>query len=413
MTSLDELRRTLEQHADDLHDAERHTRPAAVRGRVRTARRRRAGAVAVVAAAVLVVATGTTALVRGSADPEPAGPSLKDVSVPQRIEVLGTPYRLTGTERVAADGSIDTPAGGDDRFVTLVATGLGSGEATLWSDYWPIARVRGDQQLAAPAPAGDDLRVELDGAPRSARAEVAIYEPTGEPAPGVAADGVVFAERYDDRELVDARFATAGAEATVDVPADADDLTVSAYCHSETDNLWLHQSGTDGGFPCADLATVTPEALLRPQPGERTLGVYVTQGRNGARATGVDVTFGVALYRQAVAPTTVLGEDVRTVVDFNGRTWRLDEVLDSGPSEYEVDTSDGDVYLGVVYVRATEMLMTSPSAPEGGWGGFREGDGRQGPGTTYPGILFAGDRTVDLNLRGPDADTRLLVYRPE
>jgi hypothetical protein len=158
---------------------------------------------------------------------------------------------------------------------------------------------------------------------------------------------------------------------------------------------------------------VTPEVRLDPQPGDRTLGVYVTRGSNGPRATSVDVTFGVALYRLAVAPTTVLGVDVRTVVDFNGRSWRLDEVLDSGPSEYEVDTSAGDVYLGVVYVRATEMLMTSRSAPEGGWGGFRKGGGRQGPGTMYPGILFAGDHTVELNLGGPDADSRLLVYRPE
>lgn len=413
MTSLDELRRTFEQHADDLYDAERHTRPAVVRARVRAARRRRAGAVAAAAAVALVLATGTTALVRGTDDPEPAGPKLEDVRVPQRIEVLGAPYQLTGTARAAADGHIDAPAGAGNRFVTLVAAGLGSGEATLWSDYWPIARVRGVQQLSAPAPAGDDLRVELHGAPRSARAEVAIYEPTGEPAPGIAADGVVFADRYDDRELVDAQFATAGADATVDVPDDEDDLTVSAYCRSETDDLWLHQSGTDGGVPCADLASVTPEPRLNPQRGERTLGVYVTQGRNGPRATGVDVTFGVALYRLAVAPTTVLGVDVRTVVDYNGRTWRLDDVLDSGPSEYEVDTSDGDVYLGVVYVRATKMLMTSRSAPEGGWGGFPEGGGPQGPGTMYPGILFAGDHTVELNLGGPDADTRLLVYRPE
>jgi hypothetical protein len=414
MSSLDELRRTFAQHADGLHDPERHTRPATVRARVRAARRRRAGALAVAAVVALVLVTGTTALVRRSPDPQPAGPKLEDVPVPQRIEVLGTPYRLIDTRRAAPDGSIEAPAGGDDRFVTLVATGLGSGRATLWSGYGSVARVRGDQQLSAPAPApaADDLRVELDGALPSARTEVAIYEPTGEPAPGVADDGVVFVERYDDRELVGAQFADAGAEARVAVPDDASDLTVSAYCHSETGDLWLHRSGTSGSFPCADLAAVETEMLLHPQPGERTLGAYVTQGRNGPRATGIDVTFGIALYRRAVAPTTVLGEEVRTLVDYDGRTWRLDDVLDSGPSEYDVDTSDGDVYIGVVYVGATEMSVTWPGAPEGGFGGFRETDERQGPGTMYPGILFAGDHTVELNLGGPDADSRLLVYRP-
>ena len=308
MTSLDELAShpRAARRRPARHRA--HTRPTAVRARIRAARRRRAGAVAAAAAVALVVATGTTALVRGTDDPEPAGPKLEDVRVPQRIEVLGTPYRLTGTARAAADGSIDAPAGGDDRFVTLVAAGLGSGEATLWSDYWPIARVRGDQQLSAPAPAGDDLRVELDGAPRSARAEVAIYEPTGEPAPGVAADGVVFAQRYDDRELVDAQFATAGADATVDVPDGADDLTVSAYCHSETDDLWLHQSGTDGGFPCADLATVDARGAARRRSRASAPSASTSPRAGTARGRPVSTsTFGVALYRQAVAPTTVLG----------------------------------------------------------------------------------------------------------
>ena len=47
----------------------------------------------------------------------------------------------------------------------------------------------------------------------------------------------------------------------------------------------------------------------------------------------------------------MLGVDVATVVEYDGRTWRLDDVLDSGASDVEVDTSDGDVLLGFVVRR--------------------------------------------------------------
>jgi hypothetical protein len=377
--------------------------------------------VATAAAVALVVATGTASLVRGAGTPEPAGPSLRDVVVPQRVDLIGFPYELSGIHRADGDGDVETGQGADGpQAVSLVATGLGTGEATLWAGLLPIARVRGDQQVSAAtdAPSLDALRVEFDGAPDTARAEVAVYQPTGALPPGHASDGVVFRQQYADRDLVAAAFGTAGGEASADVTGSNDDLNVSAYCHSSTPDLWLHTAGTTGGTPCGDLDTgndpgaSNQHSLLPPQPGDRTYSVYVTQGKEGPRATGVDVTFGFGIYRQAIAPIRMLGTDLASVIEAAGRRWVLDDVLASDDGDYEVDTSHGDVFVAVAYRGALGMSVSWASAPEGGWGGFRETE-PQGPGAIYPGVLLAGDHTVHLNLTGPDAESRLGVYRPE
>ncbi len=421
MNTIDDLRSTLEREAE-FDDVERHVRSTSVQARIRAVRRRRAGSVAVAAAVALVLAAGTVGLVRGAATPEPAEPTLDDVQVPQRIEMSGFPYELTDTQRAADDGTV-TIEGADDsegRVVTLVATGLGSGYATLWWGYYPVARVRGGEQLSRPVDAGPtELRVEFDDTPDSARAEVALYEPTGELAPGVASDGVVFRQRYGDRELVDAAFGHAGGDATVDVPDAVDDLDVSPYCHSATSDLWIHSEGIIGGVLCADVDTgndpgAANQGYLQPQSGENTYTVYVTKGEDGPRATDVDVTFGVGLYRQTVAPTRVLGAEVLTVLELDGRTWRLADVLGASEGDkYEVDTSHGDVYIGAVYVGAVSGFLSWPGAPEGRWGGFTDNDQPEHPGAMYGPVLLAGDHTVQLHLEGPDAEGRVLVYRLE
>ena len=90
MNTIDDLRSTLEREAE-FDDVERHVRSTSVQARIRAVRRRRAGSVAVAAAVALVLAAGTVGLVRGAATPEPAGPTLDDVQVPQRIEMSGFP----------------------------------------------------------------------------------------------------------------------------------------------------------------------------------------------------------------------------------------------------------------------------------------------------------------------------------
>lgn len=423
MNTLDDLRSILE-HEAAFDDTERHVRPAAVRRRVRVVRRRRAGAVAMAAAVAVVAATATVGVLRSPATPEPAGPTLEDVQVPQRIDIHGFPYELTQTQRAGADGTVtlDTPPEGP-AGVRLVATGLGSGQATLWSGSYPVARVRGEEQVSpvTDGAAPSALRVEFEDTPGSARAEVAIYEPTAELAPGISSGSVVFRQQYGGHELVAAAFGEGGDEARVDVPASIAGLTTSAYCHSGTTGLWLHGVGDDGALRCGDLDTgndpgPTNEGFPdRPRIGDATAGVYVTTGKDGPRATDVDVTFGVALYRETVAPTQVIGAQVPTVLEQHGRTWRLDDVISwDGSESYEVDTSDGDALVAATTIGTTSEFLSWRGAPDGGWIGRSEnGAVSESAGTMYGPVLLAGDHTVQLHLEGPDPQGRLLVYRPE
>ncbi|CAI9415585.1 hypothetical protein [Nocardioides sp. T2.26MG-1] len=422
MNTLDDLRTILEREAA-FDDTERHVRPAAVRQRVRTVRRRRAGAVAMAAAVMLVAATAGVGVLRSPSSPEPAE-TLEDVQVPQRIDVYGFPYKLASTHRVAGDGTVVLdPAPEGPTAVRLVSTGLGSGEATLWSGYYPVARVRGGEQVS-PATTGvgaSGLRVEFVGTPDVAEAEVAVYEPTGELAPGISSDGVVFRQQYAGHELVAAAFSRGADDARISAPEDLAGLETSAYCRSSTPGLWLHQDGlTAGATPCEDLdagadpGPANESALAPPRSGDGSMAVYVTQGEDGPRAAGVDVLFGLALYRETVAPTRVLGTDVPPVLEQAGRTWQLTDVVRwDGSDFYEVDTSDDDALVAAAYVGATGGFLSWHGAPEGGWvGSNASGQASDSPSVMYAPVLLSGDHTVQLHLEGPDAQGRLLVYRP-
>ena len=418
MNTLDDLRSTLDRHAAALDDTDRLVRADVVRSRVRTVRRRRAAAVAVVAVVVLALATATIGLVRGPDRPQPAGHG--DVEVPAEISVHGFGYRLADTVKASADGTVDLDESTAPRAVTLVATGLGSGQATLWSGYWPIARVRAGEQISpVTTDATADLRVELEGTPDSARAELAVYEPSGDLPPGVAHDGVVFRQQWGDQKLVAAAFGEAGGEAAVSASNLNRDLTVSAYCRSEASDLWLHTAGSEGGVPCDDLddgsdpGPANQDWLAAPDPGRSGYSVYVTRGEDGPRADGVDVTFGFGIYRRAEPMTQVIGADMVVVLEYAGRTWRLDEVLDNETADgFHVDTSEGDAFIAVPYADVLSLSVSWDGAPEGeGWGGIPPVDEPE-DGGIYAGVLLAGEDTVQVEATGPDAETRVLVYRP-
>ena len=120
MNTLEDLRASLNQRADQLHDDDLYTRPAAVHGRIRAVRRRRTAvaAVAAVAAVTLVVGgvTGVGAL-RQPATPQPA---VAGIDVPSRVTINSYPYsfdergvdpqlrqRLAGLALDSADGDAE------------------------------------------------------------------------------------------------------------------------------------------------------------------------------------------------------------------------------------------------------------------------------------------------------------------
>ena len=98
MSTLDDLRGTLDRHAAELTDHDVHTRPGAVRQRVRVVRRRRAGAGGLAAAVVVAGLVGGLSRLPGDAPtpPEAGRPTHQAAPQPDFPPALGDGSRLIG-----------------------------------------------------------------------------------------------------------------------------------------------------------------------------------------------------------------------------------------------------------------------------------------------------------------------------
>ncbi|MDN4162442.1 hypothetical protein [Nocardioides abyssi] len=432
MNTLDDLRETLQRHGDAVADHERHARPAAVRARVRIARRRRTTTLAAAAAFVLVAGVGTVTAVVAPDRTEGPGPATEvvGVTVADSISVAGFPYALSTTEVLDDGDRVRLPETTATRAVSLVATGLGSGAATLYEAGEAVGRVRGAEAVDVPVPVstlGTTLRVEVDGAPAGARVGVAVYEGTGALAEGVDNGRAVFRSTIGAASLLAADFADGGeTEASVTFRGRLGAVRVARYCTSEEPGLWVHID-VDGDGPISgqcsaeDSVDAGPSwySLDDPGPvGDHTVRAYLTRGENGpeVRPSGAEV--GVAVYRQSAPTVAMAGLDVETVIEHAGRTWRLDPLVpgtgDTFRGEHDwstvVDTADGDALAVLVgeggLVRATWQGRLSR-------GGSASFGSQVGPAVLVGGVLLEGDEyDVRVLARGTGARAALLVYRP-
>lgn len=402
MSTLHDLRSTLEQHADGLDDSERYVRPVAVRARIRAARRRRTALAATAAVLVVVAGVAAAGTLRGPGEIAPADRVVAGVDVPGRIDVVGFPYRLTDLTDLT-DGKVDLDEADHDQAVVLAASGLGTGSATLYADGKPVARVRGGEQVAAPYPLDDTaphLRVRFDGAGAGARAGVAVYEATGAVAPGVDNGDVVFRDEYAGEPLLGAAFAEPG-ESSVDFESrGAEAMRFVLYCDGPEDLMVnVDIDGAPGvSFGCGDrgpdAAAGTSAVLDEMGLGTHDLHVYLTRGSDETPVDVDGVTVGGGVYPAGGA------------VEYAGRTWVPTETFRPGGGSVSVDTADGDRLLGASG-RGELGLTWSGDLADGGSDGFIGG---RGPGSMLAGVLLAGDR-YRVDATGPDA--RVLVYRPE
>lgn len=428
MSTLNDLRATLDEHADSLHDTERYVRPVAVRQRIRAARRRRSAAVAVAAAAVVAAGAIGVAALR---QPEPVAPASEvlGVDVPGTVEISGFPYTVTRTVELDPQRlRLTLDSADEERAVTLVAQGLGdNGLATLYADGEPIARVQGDGDIEAPVPVyASELRVRFVDAPASARAGLAVYESTGELADGVtdAAQTAVFRDTVGGDELLAGAFSEPGtSEVSVAFTAAFSDVRFSEYCHTDEPGLWLNVEIDDQGpisGPCREdqRDPGTSSSSFEGQL-ERDLVVraYLTRGPNGPEVTSDSTVVGVAVYQQAQGASRVLGMRVPRTVEHAGRTWVLDSTISQGedrrgPVRTVVDTEDGDQLLGLVGRGATVIARWDGLLTRGTSSYIGAGSGSA---SSIAGVLLAGDR-YDVVLEsedGSDFDGVLVTYRPE
>ena len=417
MTTLDDLRSTLVEHADGLDDTDRHVRPGAVRARVRAVRRRRA--VAAVAAAVVVLGgvAGVGAL-RGPDTTQPAERVVAGVDVPDSIDVLGFPYRLRDLNDV--DGTLHLDATDRHQAVLLAASGLGEGSATLFVDGQAVARVRGAEGAATAYPIADadaDLRIRLDGAGEAARAGVAVYEATGELAPGVDNGQVVFRDEYAGQPLLGAAFAEPD-QSSVEFETDgapvrgASGMLFAFHCDGP-DALYLNVEidgepswATGCGSSATDAVAGSTATFGDLDPSRpHAVRVYLTRGYDGPEVGIPGVSFGAGAYASERTGELVRRPDiVAERVEYAGRTWVLGSVEVAPPAK--IDAYE-DLLVGLVGTGRELRASWAGRLSDGGTVTL-EALGRGA--STLGGVLLAGDR-YDVTVTGGEG--RLLIYREE
>lgn len=430
MSTLRDLRETLDQHAGGIDDTERYVRPVAVRERIRVVRRRRATAAGVAAALVVAVAGTAVGTWGGDREVQPAGPVVVGIDVPQQITVQGFPYELTTTPDLSDDPRTTLDEADADRVVTLVARDLGGGSATLYVDDEPVARVRGDEELAAPVPAYTverRLRVRLDGAPEDARVGLAVYTATGGLAPGVGDGEVVFPDLPPTQDLLAGAFSEPGEAGTeVTVEAALRDLRFAEYCRTETRGLVVHLSvdGEDSSFGACDVGDpVSPVAVGGTASfgggatvREHVVRVRVTRGEDGPEVSDPSTVVGVGVYALP-EQRRVLGLGVDETVTWDSRTWVLDRVVDQPtpgePIRESISTADGDLLVGLVS-RGGTVGVTWTGERTTGSSTFIDSTAAGTAASSLSGVLLAGETfSVDAERRGGGPfDGALLVYRP-
>ncbi|MFC6342852.1 hypothetical protein ACFP8W_12765, partial [Nocardioides hankookensis] len=381
-----------------------------------------------VAAVAVLAAVATVGPLGGSQQVEPAGPTVIGIDVPQAATISGFPYAVSDTEVFpSARPRLTLDETDSERAVSLVASDLGDGSATLWADGEAIARARGDQQVTAPVPTGaTTLQVRFDGIGDGAQAGIAVYDATGELADGVSnADGTaVFRDDVAGDELLASGFSEPrSSEVSVDFTAAFSDVRFSEYCTTDERGLWINVEIDDQGpisGPCRDDDYRDPGTSSSSFEGDRVRGhvvrAYLTRGADGPEVTSDSAVVGVAVYRQSPRAQLVLGMRVEQQVEYAGRTWVLDRLEDQPAGSRDavrttVDTADGDRLLGLVGRGASVGAR---------WSG-RLADGTSsflgattGAASSIGGVLLAGDR-YDVTLDsedGSDFQGVLLVYRP-
>lgn len=431
MNTLDDLRATLEQRADGLHDSGRYVRSRAVHARVRAVRRRRAAVAGSAAAALVVAGVATAGAVLSHRSSVQPADRVAGVDVPRHVAVYGFPYDLTGTRTGSGDDGRVRLRGADRwQAVSLAASGLGAGTATLLVDGEPAARATGNRDVEVPVPLFDgapDLRVRLDGAPAGARAGLAVYEATGGLPSGVTNGHAVFRDQVTGGRLRTGAFSRPG-DSVVTVPfsGGTTDTWIADYCATQDKGLWLHITlGGDDVIGTSCGATDDVDAgdggmtVERRLSGSHDLRAYLTRGPKGPRVTAPDADFGVAVYDEPAGAQSVLGMRVAQQVELDGRSWELERIVPQGapgtPVTTTVDASDGDRVVGQVAAGRTSWVTWRGPTTRGRSSTLGTAPGVGGAGMSVEVFLPREDRyRVTLHGTGGTAFRgALLVYRPE
>jgi hypothetical protein len=335
MSTLDDLRTTLDRHAAGLPDDHLPDRTGEVRARVRGVRRRRragaAGAVAAVLAVVGGLVLGPDAVDR-SADRELAG-----ATAPASLRSLGYTYAFDRGVEGAGSASVKLPAADRPRLVSWATSG--SDRVSVDGPYDRHDAVSGDFADFQLVPGGRAATVKVSG-DAVGTVGLAVYELTDQAPPGVTVDGITFRDEVGDQRLVGAVVGRAGeTEVSRRLTIVPGNLRVKYLCGGVSGRIWVHlrvagrEDGALGGSGACDGSVLDPGAsgtysnvrLTEFGAVGDTVRVTVQLRRGSVRRAapveGADARVGFGLYRPGQG-VRVGGGRQDAVVEDGGHVYR-------------------------------------------------------------------------------------------
>ena len=418
MTSLIDLRSTLDEHAETVGDTETIARLSAVHHRVAAVRRRRRAVGAAGLAAVVAVVTGAALSTRPDRDAQPVGPVVLGQRAPGLMTSLGYTYRATGESEVFdGSGRLTVAATSAPRLVSwttsdpdaTVRIRLGSG------DTWTSDRSEFHDFFSVPAGQAGNLRVSAS----HGSVGIATYDLTDAAPDGYTHDGITYRATVAGRGLLGAVVGDAGqteASTTVVLPrglASLSPICTGAPRGSGCTSTWRVTSRRSA--PATTRAPSTRPGRVATAGATRSPGrsvvarVYVTRG---ARSTTPvpegqypDLRIGLGVYGTDDR-TVVAGEDVARKVESGGHTWSLTATRSAQQGPLRVAAA-GEDRIGWLTWGARGTVRTSfhvqGEIPQGGL--FATG-----PGTAMGDLWMPAGHQVTANLAHGKGPLVLAIY---
>ena len=360
MSTLSDLRSTLDEHAERVADGEAVVRTAAVRHRVGVVRRRRravgAGGLALVVATVI----GVVGMQRASSTPPPV---VFGVRAPDTITSLGYTYRSDGRAATfTGHGALRLTASSKPRVYSWTTDRPSRVRLVLPSgEIWTSQQTEFTDFVQIPAGPGGKLRISVP----AGRVGLASYTLTDTAPPGYTRNGSTFRQSVDGTPLLAAAISDQGQpllETTYVATGGEVDLRLacSGVPKGYAVNLSLNGDGrvSSSSSTCDAGDWVDPAATGSSQLRDRAAGttvrvrVWVSTGFGNGRvlpASAVpDLRMGIGVY----GPTStrrVGGWRLPTVVEQDGHTWGLASTVTTTDAPLRIEPSAEDRVAGMAW----------------------------------------------------------------
>jgi hypothetical protein len=364
MNSLTDLRRTLDQHADEVADPASVARTTAVHHRIAVVRRRRR-AVAGGALALVLVAVGATAVqVQRDSQVSPFGPVVLGERAPGTIRSLGYAYDATGGSQViSGSGRIVVASAPTPQLISWTLRDATSVRFTMPDDEVHRTGVSHFHDFLY-VPAGQDATIPVDVSGGSVGVATYALSDRVTP-PGYTRDGVTYRQQVAGTTLLGARIEDGTTELRTSYVAPAGPVRIGVMCtplpKGYVVNVSLDGRGrvSSGGAPCDSDGGFDPGAhsstqLRHGQPGSTvTVRVWISRSFTDAALVPASalprLRMGVGVYGP-VDQVHAGGYAVPRSIEAEGHAWTLGEVAQGRTGRVlSLPAADGDRMAAVAW----------------------------------------------------------------